>query len=188
MPDTPQAKNLPIVVRSSVPPPIRTCFKTVALAIDLVGWSATHSQQILQLGATFANDALLRIAGQGSLILTLGPDWQGLAAGSFSWSREDADTRRVLQANASTGVRRKLSSHANLNLQLFGNYLDNDQGISQQGGVRSALTVDDAVGKDTRLTLSPSYSAQVNQDRHSQGYSTPRTDHRVFLNLKLEFR
>ena len=144
-------------------------------------------QANLQVGATFANDALVRAAGKGNLILTFNPGWQATASGAFSWSREDAATRSMIQGSAEVGVRRKLSNNANLNLQLFGSYADNDKGIIGQGGVKSNLAMENAVGNNTRLTLTPSYSAKVTQARDSRGLSAARTDHRVMMNLKLEF-
>ena len=138
----------------------------------------TNVKANFQLGATFASTSLLRVAGSGSLILTFDPDWRGTASGGFSWSRENAETRPILTGSAAVGVRRKLTNNANLTLQLYGNYVDNEKGISQQAGLRTNLTVNDAVGKDTRPTLSPSYSAKMTQSRHDRGYAAPRTDNR----------
>ena len=144
-------------------------------------------QANLELGATFANDALTRAAGKGSLILTFSPEWQGSASGSFSWSKEDADARRVIRGSAAVDARKRLSNNANLTVQLFGNYANDDKALTKQAGVRSDLVVNEAMGNDTRLTLSPSYSAKVTQARGSHGRGAARTDHRIYLNLKLEF-
>lgn len=141
----------------------------------------------LQLGATFANDAIVRASGKGNLVLTFKPGWQASATGAFSWSRENAEMRTMIQGSAALGVRRKLSNNANLNLQLFGSYADTSKGITGQGGIKSDLTVNNAVGNNTRLTLSPSYSAKVTQARDSRGLGAAQTSHRVFINLKLEF-
>ncbi len=160
--------------------------RTVGADVKATGkWITVKAN--LEIGATFANDSLKRVAGKGSLILTLNPSWQGTASGAVSWSREDAETRRIMKGSAALGVRKKLSNNANLNFQLFGNIVDDDKAYSRQLGVKSSLAVKEAVGKNTQLTLSPSYSAKVTQARGSRGYSAPQTDHRVFINLKLEF-
>jgi len=148
-------------------------------------WNGVQAD--FQLGATFANDAIVRAAGKGNLVLTLNPGWQAMASGAFNWSRENAEMRTVIQGSAAVGVRRKLSNRANLNLQFFGSYADTVKGITGQGGIKSDLSINNAMGKNTRLTVSPSYSTKVTQARDSRGLGAARTDHRVFINLKLEF-
>ncbi len=148
-------------------------------------WKGVNAD--LQLGATFANDALVRAAGKGNLVLSFKPGWQATASGSFSWSRDNAEARTVIAGSAAIGARKKVSKNASLNLQLYGSYTDDEKGIAGQGGLKSNLTLNNAMGNNTRLLLSPSYSTKVSQARSNRGLGATQTDHRVMLNLKLEF-
>lgn len=151
--------------------------RRVGADVKAVGkWTSVKAN--LEMSATFANDSLQRIAGNGSLVLTLDPRWQGTASGSYSWSREDAGIET--KSSGAVGIRRKLSKNANLNLQLYGKIADNDKGTSRQVGAKSSLAVKNAVGKNSRLIISPDYHAK----RKSRSSAT---EHRFFINLRLEF-
>ena len=158
----------------------------IEVAIDTTAkWDNVKAK--FGLSAAFKNDKITGVGGKSELSVELDPNTLMFVNASGSWAKGKDGNPNNIQGKSDIGVKHKISNRLNLQARVFGEYNQNDKARTLQYGITGSII---------RHRLANSYDLKVDarvgtgrfQNRVGAGFGPQRTDHRVFVNLKLNFR